>query len=60
MLREDIEILDDMIGTLVDLLVEKGIIKHEEYESEVKQRLKNVLQIAIDEEIVHEKMKKKR
>ena len=44
MLKEDIEILDDMIGTLVDLLVKKEIITHEEYESEVKQRLKNVLQ----------------
>ena len=44
MLKEDIEILDDMIGTLVDLLVKKEIITHEEYESEVKQRLKYVLQ----------------
>jgi hypothetical protein len=42
MLKEDIEILDDMIGTLVDLLVEKEVITHEEYESKVKQRLKNV------------------
>jgi hypothetical protein len=58
MQKEDIEILDDMIGTLVDLLVEKEIITYEEYESEVKQRLKNVLQIAIDEEIVHENKKK--
>jgi hypothetical protein len=55
MIKEDIEILDDMIGTLVDLLVEKEIITHEEYEFEVKKRLENVLQIAIDEEIVHEK-----
>lgn len=58
MLNEDIEILDDMIGTLVDLLVEKEIITHEEYESKVKQRLKNDLQIAICKEIVYENKKK--
>jgi hypothetical protein len=40
MLKEDIEILDNMIGTLVDLLVKKEIITHEEYESNVKRRLK--------------------
>ena len=49
MLKEDIEILDNMIGTLVDLLVKKEIITHEEYESNVKQRLKNVEQIIIKE-----------
>jgi hypothetical protein len=58
MIKEDIEILDDMIGTLVDLLVEKEIITHEEYESKVKKRLENVLQIAICEEIVYENKKK--
>jgi hypothetical protein len=58
MLKEDIEILDDMIGTLVDLLVEKEIITHEEYESKVKQRLKN-LQIPLCEEIVYENKKNK-
>jgi hypothetical protein len=59
MLKEDIEILDDMIGTLVDLLVEKEIITHEEYESKVKQRLK-MLQISICDEIVYENKKKNR
>ena len=49
MLKEEIEILDNMIGTLVDLLVEKEIITHEEYESNVKQRLKNLEQIIIKE-----------
>jgi len=58
MIKEDIEILDDMIGTLVDLLVEKEIITHEEYESKVKQRLK-MLQISICDEIVYENKKKK-
>jgi hypothetical protein len=42
MLKEDIEILDNMIGTLVDLLVKKELITHEEYESNVKRRLKIV------------------
>jgi hypothetical protein len=59
MIKEDIEILDDMIGTLVDLLVEKEIITHEEYESKVKQRLK-MLQISICDEIVYENKKKNR
>ena len=59
MIIEDIEILDDMIGTLVDLLVEKEIITHEEYESKVKQRLK-MLQISICDEIVYENKKKNR
>ena len=49
MLKEDIEILDNMIGTLIDLLVKKEIITHEEYESNVKQRLTNLEQIKYDE-----------
>ena len=49
MLKEDIEILDNMIGTLVDLLVKKEIITHEEYDSNVKLRLKNLEQIIIKE-----------
>ncbi len=53
MIKENIEILDDMIGTLVDLLVEKEIITHEEYESKVKKRLKMSL-IVICDEIVYE------
>ncbi len=44
MLKEDVEILDNMIGTLVDLLVKKEVITHEEYESNVKRRLKNLEQ----------------
>ena len=57
MIKENIEILDDMIGTLVDLLVEKEIITHEEYESKVKERLTNVSLIVICDEIVYENKK---
>jgi DNA-binding HxlR family transcriptional regulator len=39
MTKKDIEILDDMLTALVDLLVEKGVITQEEYDSKVKQRL---------------------
>ena len=39
MVSEDIEILEDMLTSLVDLLVEKGIITEEEYESKVKEHL---------------------
>jgi len=41
MVKEEIEILDDMLSSLVDILVEKGIITHEEYDSKVKQRLED-------------------
>jgi len=36
MSKEDLEILDDMIIALVDILVEKGIITHEEYDAKVR------------------------
>ncbi len=39
MTKKDIEILDDMLTSLVDLLVEKGVITQEEYDSKVKKRL---------------------
>lgn len=35
-MTKDIEILDDMLASLVELLVEKGIMTHEEYEERVK------------------------
>ncbi len=38
-MTKDVEILDDMLTALVDLLVEKGIITQEEYDTKVKQRL---------------------
>ncbi len=37
---EEIDLLDDMLSSLVDLLIEKGIITEEEYEKHVKQRVK--------------------
>lgn len=40
MVKEDIEILEDMLMSLVDLLVEKGMISHDEYDIKVEQRIK--------------------
>jgi len=37
---EEIDLLDDMLASLVDLLIEKGIITEEEYEKRIKQRVK--------------------
>ena len=37
---EEIDLLDDMLSSLVDLLIEKGIITEEEYEKRVKERVK--------------------
>jgi hypothetical protein len=37
---EEIDLLDDMHSSLVDLLIEKGIITEEEYETRIKQRVK--------------------
>lgn len=37
---EEIDLLDDMLSSLVDLLIEKGIITEEEYEKRIKQRVK--------------------
>jgi hypothetical protein len=37
---EEIDLLDDMHSALVDLLIEKGIITEEEYETRIKQRVK--------------------
>lgn len=33
---EEIDLLDDMLSSLVDLLIEKGVITEEEYEKRVK------------------------
>jgi hypothetical protein len=41
MTKQEIEIVEDMLISVVDLLVEKGIITQEEYESRVKQRLED-------------------
>lgn len=37
---EEIDLLDTMLTSLVDLLIEKGIITEEEYEKKVKKRVK--------------------
>jgi mannitol/fructose-specific phosphotransferase system IIA component (Ntr-type) len=37
---EEIDLLDDMLSSLVDLLIEKGLITEEEYEKRIKQRVK--------------------
>jgi hypothetical protein len=37
---EEIDLLDSMHSTLVDLLIEKGIITEEEYEKKLKQKVK--------------------
>ena len=41
MAKEDIEILEDMLTSLVDLLVEKGVVNQEEYDIKVKEKLMN-------------------
>jgi mannitol/fructose-specific phosphotransferase system IIA component (Ntr-type) len=38
-MTRDIEILEDMLTSLVDLLVEKGLITEEEYDAKIKKRL---------------------
>jgi hypothetical protein len=37
---EEIDLLDDMLSSLVDLLIDKGIITEEEYERRVKGKIK--------------------
>ena len=39
-ISEEIDLLDDMHSSLVDLLVEKGIITEEEYEKKVKAKVR--------------------
>ncbi len=39
-LIEEIDLLDSMITSLVDLLEKKGIISHEEWEKRIKQKVK--------------------
>jgi hypothetical protein len=37
---EEIDLLDDMLSSLVDLLIDKDIITEDEYERRVKQKVK--------------------
>jgi len=39
-LEEEIDLLDTMLSSLVDLLIEKGIITEEEYEKRIKGKIK--------------------
>ena len=38
-LAEEIDLLDTMLSNLVELLEEKGILTHEEWEKRVKERV---------------------
>jgi len=37
---EEIDLLDTMLSSLVDVLVEKGVITEEEYEKRIKEKVK--------------------
>jgi len=37
---EEIDLLDNMLSSLVDLLIEKGVITEEEYEKRIKEKVK--------------------
>lgn len=39
-IEEEIDLLDDMLTSLVELLEEKGIITQEEWEKKIKQKIK--------------------
>lgn len=39
MVSKDVEVLEDMLTSLVDLLVEKGLITQEEYEAKLRRLL---------------------
>lgn len=38
--NEEIDLLDTMLSSLVDLLIEKGVITEEEYERRIKEKVK--------------------
>ena len=38
--NEEVDILDTMLASLVDILERKGVITQEEWEQEIKKRLK--------------------
>ena len=39
-LKEEIELLDDMLSALVELLEEKEVLKYEEWERKIKEKIK--------------------
>lgn len=50
-MTKDIEILGDMLTSLVDLLVEKGVMTEEEYEERVKKKLSESEELTDFEEL---------
>lgn len=51
MVKKDIEILEDMLTSLVDILVEKNVLTQEEFEAKVKERLEKVEDLTRFEEL---------
>ncbi len=39
-IAEEIDVFDDMLTALVELLEEKGVLSHEEWEGRIKKKLK--------------------
>ena len=39
-LKEEIELLDDMLSALVELLEEKGVLKYEEWERKIREKIR--------------------
>lgn len=50
-MKKDIEILEDMLTSLVDLLIEKGVMTEEEYEERVKKKLSESEELTDFEEL---------
>lgn len=40
-LAEELDLMDDMLNSLVDILEEKGVITHEEWERRIRGRLES-------------------
>ncbi|MDG6967121.1 MAG: hypothetical protein JRN03_05315 [Nitrososphaerota archaeon] len=38
-IREEVDMMDLMLSSLVDVLEEKGMIRHDEWERKIKERL---------------------
>jgi len=43
--KEEVKILEEMISSLTDLLIEKGIITDEEYNKKVKDKIKQAKEL---------------
>ncbi len=43
--KEEVKILEEMISSLTDLLIEKGIITDEEYNKKVKSKIKHAKEL---------------